>query len=202
MQVLKSSVWDSAAELHCLHSVSPSLAVTRGRKNPLRQGLALRLKQARGKLGISQRELAEAARVSQSLLSTIEGGGNTSIDLVERLALAIRLSPIYLAFGDEGALPFRQKRHEWEIARSPANPKLDRSPCPPYRFCTAGDRIFQARASLGRSQASLAQEAGLSHTALGNIEAQKNVPKLNTIELIAFVIRVSPGWLAFGDDPA
>jgi transcriptional regulator with XRE-family HTH domain len=46
----------------------------------------------------------------------------------------------------------------------------------------------------------LAKQAGLSHTAVGNIE-RGTMPGIDTAEALANALGVSPGWLAYGLGP-
>lgn len=50
---------------------------------------AVALMLAREAQGYSQRELAELANVPQSTIARIEGGANTSIDTLSKIALAL-----------------------------------------------------------------------------------------------------------------
>lgn len=70
-------------------------------------GLALRLRQAREKLGLSQLELSRKARVGKMTASDIEAGRrnqvNVGIGTVERLASVLGVTGGWLAYGDESA---------------------------------------------------------------------------------------------------
>lgn len=65
-------------------------------------------------------------------------------------------------------------------------------------------RLFQARlaysAEKGRqvTQAELAELAGVSTAAWSTWEAGRSQPPLDTLEKVAQVLGIDPGWLAFG----
>ncbi len=61
-------------------------------------------------------------------------------------------------------------------------------------------RLRQTRIHLGLSVLALATAAGLSHTAVGNVE-RGTMPTIATAEALATALGVSPGWLAYGVGP-
>lgn len=68
---------------------------------------------------------------------------------------------------------------------------------------TIRERLKQARKALGISQQEVATRCGWPrHTRINNYERGKSAPKdLDAIERLAHALDVSPGWLAFGEDP-
>lgn len=67
--------------------------------------LAVRLRALRSRCALSRAALAEAAGVLEGSVQRIEEGrGEANVDTVERLAIALGVSPSWLAFG-EGAPP-------------------------------------------------------------------------------------------------
>src|SRR5262249_8777163 len=66
-------------------------------------GLAARLKQIRAAYGLSRAALSQAAVVPVGSLQHIEeGGGAARADALERLGVALDVSPAWLAFGEGG----------------------------------------------------------------------------------------------------
>ena len=109
------------------------------------------------------------------------------------------MSPIYLAFGPEGAEPFRLK--------TPAYLKCEDEPQPQpgagvfaARYTGCAERLRSSRERLGLSLRELAAAATVSYQAVLNTESGQTVPRVDTIEAIAVALDVAPGWLAYGDD--
>lgn len=155
--------------------------VVRGRKNPLYFGLAARLKAARLSQGYDRKTLtSQAALVGGSVILGIEDRGKTPhLDTIEKVATALGLSPAFLAYGIE----------------ADADPPTDS-----LSGNGLASRLWQVRTQRGLSVLALAQAAGLSHTAVGNIE-RGTVPNVATAESLARALGVSPGWLAYGLGP-
>lgn len=120
------------------------------------------------------------------------------IDVVERLAIALSVSPVWLGFGPEGDLPFRQKQPRWRVVADDPTPALQDSVG--HRFKTCGDRLKLKRESLGLSLRALARAADVSYQAVLYTESGQTVPRVDTIEAIAVALDVAPGWLAYGED--
>jgi transcriptional regulator with XRE-family HTH domain len=68
---------------------------------------------------------------------------------------------------------------------------------PNPRYLTVGQRLKLVRESAEIKAAPLSLAAGLSGSTVFNIEEGHRVPKVDTIERLAMVLKVSPGWLAF-----
>lgn len=144
--------------------------------------------------------LAQSAGCSNALISKIEAGqSRTSIAIAEAIAVALGVSPTYLAFGHEGAVPFRQKQPVPDL------PPLEPIPSP-APTCVSAEmhkgmaiRLLQSREARGCTLRGLAERAGLSAQAVLYIEQAKVVPKVDTCELLAVALDVAPGWLAYGE---
>lgn len=154
--------------------------MVRGRRNPLHFGLPVRLRRARENLSFSS--VAEAAGISDGqIVFRIERkqGHVPRCDTVERVAYALGLSPTFLAYGLESDGP--------QLADG-------------LRCEGVAVRLRETRIARGLSVLALAKQAGLSHTAVGNIE-RGTMPGLDTAEALANALGVSPGWLAYGLGP-
>lgn len=64
---------------------------------------------------------------------------------------------------------------------------------------TVGERLRQAREALGWTQLELAKRCGVDRTYIANIETGRSTRPEHMAE-IARVLKVSPGWLAYGAD--
>ena len=63
-------------------------------------------------------------------------------------------------------------------------------------------RMRLAREHAGLSQRALALKARCTNSTIIEVEAGKRMPQIDTIEVLARALGVSPGWLAYGDGPA
>ena len=160
--------------------VLPS-GVVRGRKNPLHFGFPRRLKRARKELGLSRFGATnKAAAKDRELVASLEAGDRIPrLDTVERIAYALSVSPAFLAFG----------------IQTNAEPMAKGLRCD-----GVGQRLADARTARGLSVLAVAKLAGLSHTAVGNVE-RGTMPTLATAEALAKALDLSPAWLAFGVGP-
>lgn len=154
--------------------------VVRGRRNPLYFGLPARLKVARQQLSFDS--VAESAGLTDgnTVLHLERKAGHVArLDTVEKIARSLGLSPAFLAYGIEAdaSQPTEGLRCEGVAAR-----------------------VRETRQALGLSVRVLATAAGVSHTAVGNVE-RGTMPGLDTTEALAVALGVSPGWLAFGEGP-
>lgn len=174
-------------------------AVAQGRKNPLWMGLPDRFRRTRKRADLSQRQVARLADCTQFIPRYVEGGGVTSIDIVEKLAAGLGVAPSWLAFGPEGDVPFRQKRprpalpHEEPLPEPGSHKYTER-----YKGC--GERIRQVREQHGFSLRAVAEAANVSFQAVQYTETGATVPKLDMLEVLAVALDVAPGWLAYGDE--
>jgi len=154
--------------------------VVRGRRNPLYLGLPARLKRARENLSFDS--VATSAGLfdgSTVFLLERKQGHVPRLDTVERVAYALGLSPAFLAYGIEADTS---------------------QPSDGLRCDGVASRLRQSRTDRGLSVLALATAAGLSHTAVGNVE-RGTMPTLATAEALATALDVSPAWLAYGLGP-
>ena len=156
-------------------------AVVRGRKNPFHFGFAARLRRARKAGGLSRFGVTtKSAAKDRELVASLEQGQRIPrLDTVERVAYALGLSPAFLAYGIEADAS---------------------QPTDGLRCEGVASRLRETRIHLGLSVLALATAAGLSHTAVGNVE-RGTMPTLATAEALAIALGVSPGWLAYGLGP-
>jgi transcriptional regulator with XRE-family HTH domain len=179
--------------------------VVRGRKNPLHQGLALRLRRARKAAALNRHELASRAGVSDPLIRHIEEGSVPGIDTIERIALALGMSPCWLAYGMEGRTVFQQKtagRAAPPGALPPQGgvPGQAAGPKPvPVQHRGIPDRLRQARNILGLTRRALGRDSRTSDTTVRQVEERQIVPTVATVERLALALKVSPCWLAYGE---
>lgn len=154
--------------------------MVRGRANPRHWTLPARLKRARRAAGLTALVLSQAAGVGKSLVSILEGGGGRvpRIHTTEQLARALGVSPAWLAFGIE--LPFE--------------------PATELRSKGFAARLSEARRERGLSMRAVDKRAGISPGSTRSLEAG-TMPSLDTLELIANALGVSPAWLAFAEGP-
>ena len=173
--------------------------VTRGKKNPLYTMLSRRLVQLRAATDLSQRALGDLANVNQAAISSIERGSAVSkISTIEQIATALGVSPIWLAFGEDGHMPWRERHRRFGIESSPApEPTPGAHPCLDL-YRAMGQRLCQARESKGWSMRALGREAGCTVAAISLLEAGSSIVLLSTCEDLAKVLDVAPGWLAYG----
>jgi transcriptional regulator with XRE-family HTH domain len=81
-----------------------------------------------------------------------------------------------------------------------------RAPADAPRASEFSRRFRLARNRAGLTQRALATLAKCSESTISEIEAGIHgggrMPQIDTVEVFARVLNVSPGWLAFGDGPA
>lgn len=149
--------------------------MTRGKRNPLHTDFPLRLRRQRQALDIAPRRLAEQAGLGNDVAGYLESGERVPrLDTVARLAVALGVSPSWLAYGIEPEQPDG------------------------IEGATLGERLQAARTARGLSQVALGERAQLSGQALGRIERDRHAADIATIERLADALDVSPGWLAYG----
>lgn len=170
--------------------------VPRGRKNELWQGLPKRLATMRKRRGWSQRALMQAA--DSYAVDRIEDGENVpTLDTVERIACALGIPPCWLAYGDEGALMFCERRPRSPVPPVPPEPATGGQPLLSL-YLGAGARLQAKRDAAGLSLRDLAASAGVSFETIRKCEAGTAIPKVDTCERLAIALGVAPCWLAFG----
>lgn len=175
-----------------------SSAVAQGIKNPLHEGLPDRLVKTRTSCGMPAYKLSESAGLSDNVVRLIEAGLRMPrVETVERLASALGVPPCWLAFGDEGALEWANRRAQKAIPDDPPEPVP--GGCE-YQGThnAAGLRLKSKRDALGLSLRELADAAGVSFETIRKWENAEINPRLDTCERIAVALGVSPCWLAFG----
>lgn len=152
--------------------------VVRGVKNPLHFGLPRRLHAARMQVDLGRQPLSLAAKLASNAVQRIEVEQRIpSVEVVEKLAAVLRVSPCSLAFGVER--PFDE--------------------CALGRTADLPARLRAAREQSGLSQNALAKASGVARTMIGYIESGDTTPSVATVELLAMALRVSICWLAFAE---
>lgn len=181
------------------HGIDARHAVTRGKKNPLYIQVSHRLVSLREAAGLAQADLAKMAAVNQGTVSTVEIGlGTSKISTIEQLATALGVSPVWLAFGDDGHLPWRERHRRFGIGPdAPPTPAPSQRPCPEL-YGGMGDRLRAARIAKGLSMRALGRQAGCTVAAISLLEAGTSIVLLSTCEELAKALDVAPGWLAYG----
>ena len=154
--------------------------MVRGRRNPLHFGLPARLKRARANLSFNSVAAASGLSDGNTIFQLERKAGHVPrLDTVERVAYGLGLSPAFLAYGIE----------------SDASQPKDGLRCE-----GVASRLRQTRIARGLSALAVATAAGVSHTAVGNVE-RGTMPGLDTAEALAVALGVSPAWLAYGLGP-
>ena len=144
-------------------------------------GFPTRLKKARLTVGYNRQRLTQHAAIAgQSSIAEWEDKKRIPrLDAVEKIAYSLGLSPAFLAYGiDADASQPTSSLHSEGVA----------------------SRVRQMRIARGLSVLAVATAAGLSHTAVGNVE-RGTMPGLDTAEALAVALGVSPAWLAYGLGP-
>lgn len=152
--------------------------MAQGRKNPLYLSLAKRLKAARKAAGLGRKPLSVAAGQANNSVQFIETTDQVpGADTVERLAAVLSVSPSWLAFAEQHPMP------------SPIG----------ERYSDIGSRLRAARTARGMSLRAVGAAAELTGATVHAIEQRPVVPRIDSIEKIAKALKISPGWLAFGE---
>ncbi len=145
--------------------------------------LAVRLKRTREGAGVESKPLSLKAGLADRTVWAIEAEGRIpGIDTAERIARALGVSPCYLAYGVEGA------------ALAPAEEALRSQGC--------GGRIQRLRDARNLTRTDLGRAAGVSATAILNLEAGRNLPSVATAEALGAALGCSPCWLAYAEGPS
>ena len=83
--------------------------------NDLRPALGARIRELRRRLGVSQEELSDRAKLHWTYLSDLERGEQTpTLDVVNRLAraLGVTLAEFFAPFDQQYRLRFRKRRRD------------------------------------------------------------------------------------------
>lgn len=180
-----------------INTVGVCGGVARGRKNPLWQGLADRLKRLRDHAGLTQAEVGKAAGCGGSVIHFIEAGRRPGVDTLARIAAALDVPACWLAFGADGDEPFREK-----VPRPEPPPEA-----PPAKLTDAlgvvvteglAGRLATARLAARLSMRELGRQAALSVNAISLLESGRGVPRVDSCEALARALNVAPCWLAYG----
>lgn len=178
--------------------------VPQGKKNPLWMGLPARLRKARKRANLSMRQCSAIAGISDTAFGNIERRGAVpGIDVIERLAAALGVPASWLAYGFDGLLPFAKKQPRPVIPYDDPEPSGRSEYRQRYNHC--GERVRQVREQLGLTLRQLAERAEangehITHAAVQFVETGSNVPKVDTLEVIARALEISPSWLAYGEE--
>lgn len=62
------------------------------------------------------------------------------------------------------------------------------------------DRLLSMRLSADLGMVALGSLSGVSNPVIANTENRRSVPRVNTVEALAYALGVSPTWLGFGHD--
>lgn len=147
------------------------------RFRPRSAGFPARLREAREACGLTQEQLAHLVGYAQKqAISNLEQGKRgVTAGQVARFSAALRVTPQWLAFGDES-------KKVGEV--SPAE---------------AGVRLKAAREAAGLTHRALAPLLGYgSGSAISDLESGSRGLDIYLCETAAQVLKVSPAWLAFG----
>lgn len=151
-------------------------AVVRGRKNPFHFALATRLKQSQRQSALTRLPLSKKAGISDTTIADIERGQRLpTVGTIARIAGALGLSAAWLAYG------LGEQDDEGRAASCDG----------------MGERLRMVRTDREHTRIALARLAELNPATIAKIEAGGQAG-VDTIELLAIALNVSPGWLAYG----
>lgn len=171
--------------------------VARGRKNPLWQGLADRLKRLRDRAGLTQAEVGNASGCGGSAIHFIEAGRRPGVDTLARIAAALNVPACWLAFGADGDEPFREKiKRPKPPPAAPLAELLDAKDVVAIEGLP--ERLAAARQAARLSMRELGRQAELSVNAISLLESGHSVPRVDSCEALARALHVAPCWLAYG----
>ena len=153
--------------------------MVRGRPNPRHFGFPERFRHCVKRQGQTHRALARLAGVSAPMIGYLGIGQRIpTVRTIARLAVALKVSPAWLAYGIG------------EPAAETAAATCEEM----------GARLQASREEKGLTKAALARLGGLSPSAFAKIE-NGGQSGIDVIESLAKVLGVSAGWLAFGMGP-
>lgn len=185
--------------------VRPGHRMPKGLKNPLWWGVGERLRALGLGNRLTQTRIAALAGVTKTTVSNIESLEHAPrIDVVERIAAALAISPTWLAFGEQGHVPFRQ-RYPRPVLPGELPEIAPASRTPAGLADGFGARLKTARAARGLSAEKLAakirdSELGtMTGQAIRDLEPGGRMPTVSACWLLAWALDVSPGWLAYGE---
>jgi len=176
-----------------------SVGVTRGRKNPLWFGLAERLRKTREAAGLSGLAASNLAGMGASVWRFVERQEQVPlINTVEKMALALGVPACWLAFGEDGEIPFQQKiQRQGTEASMPPEPEPEQI-LEPVAYLGLSERMQAARKAAGISMRELSRRAGVSVQSVSLLENGTGIPRIDNCEALALALDVAPCWLAFG----
>jgi len=154
-------------------------SLTRGVRNPLHFTLGERLKKARVAAGVVPSILCKQLGLSNDTIGRIERGRVPGVDVLEKLARGLRLSPCALAFGVDV-------------------PYVEEPQGAPLRCEGIGERLRTMRELAGLSKNALGIAAEITGQTVANIEGGK-LPGVDVAEALAQALRISPCWLAWAE---
>ena len=153
--------------------------MVRGRRNPLHFGLPTRLRKARQAALLTPKAVVQKMGGDQATVRDIERGARIpTVRTIARLAVALKVSPAWLAYGIG------------EPAAETAAATCEEM----------GARLQASREEKGMTKAALARQGGLSPSAFAKIE-NGGQSGIDVIESLAKALGMSAGWLAFGIGP-
>lgn len=173
--------------------------VPSGYKNPLYLGCAGRARDLIDASGLQRQQVAAMSGLSNAAVIHVEDAHHVPrLSTLERLAVALGISPTWLAYGDEGTLRFRHRRLRSPVPYDPPEPD---PAVRPHRdeWRLVAERLKRTRRSLGLTLRDIGTAAGISAQGVLLIEKGESNPVISTIEQLAVALDVSPGWLAFGE---
>lgn len=174
-------------------------AVPRGVKDELWRSLGPRLSDLRTKAELPALAINSFAGVGKGTINALEDGVHCPrIDILERLASALDVSPSWIAFGHEGYEPFQQRRPRDPVPLDPPIPHAEARPAT-ERYKGVGDRCRKLRQLRGLSLRAAATAAGISHESLNLVEKGGTIPLVATCERLAVAFDVAPAWLTYGE---
>lgn len=173
--------------------------VVSGQKNPLWFRFAHRVRGRIDAAGLTRLDLAALVGLNSRAVLYMEDGARVPrLGTIERLGDALGISPVWLAYGDEGALRFKQKRSRPPLPPDPPVPDPDSRPARD-RWRGVAQRLSSARERRGLTLRQLEGFSSVSRQTILLIERGESEPRISTIEDLAVALDVAPGWLAYGE---
>lgn len=149
----------------------------RGRRNPAYYGLPERLRKARRRNQLGMSLASQESGLSTGTAFRIERRESIPrIDTIERFAAGLGVSPSWLAYGEGSEDPVSTESLVAGI----------------------GERLASARQQRGLTRKDLGITSQLTGQTVANIETGRMIPRVDTVEMLARALDVTPSWLAFG----